>query len=145
MVLGTSAKILRSGSLPLPPQEGDNLLFPPLEGAGGGKAPDTTKKSEPVQLPFPFTDKSREDPLYNTPGSGLILANPSNIKTNVNYDPPTGLYNVTQTIGNQNYRPPSFMDFDEYLDYNLNKSIKGYWKQRTHAESKNQNHALRNW
>lgn len=123
---------------------GAGAIISPSDLRSAAETGDTlTDKGNPkTKLPFPYTDKSIEDPLFNNPGSGLILGNPSNIKTKVEYNPKNGLYDVTQTIGKTNYRPPSYLDFDEYLDYEIHKSVKNYWRQKTHAESINQNRPL---
>ena len=44
-------------------------------------------------------------------------------------------YNVSQKMGKLDYRPPTYMDSEEYMDYQFKKSTKEYWKQKTHAES----------
>lgn len=102
----------------------------------------TTKKPQDVKLRYPFKDKSLVDPLENKDENGLKLKEPSNINTTVDYDPATGHYNLSQKMGKSNYRPPSYLDKEEYSDYAMNKMIKDYWKQRTHAESSSQNKAL---
>lgn len=91
-----------------------------------------------TNLVYPFNDNSMNDPLWYPNNSGLKLDDPSNIKTTVEYDPVTGEYNVTQKMGDIDYRPPTYLDQEEYLDYELKKSIKDYWRQRTHAESMNE-------
>ena len=50
----------------------------------------------PVTLPYNFNDQSTGDPLNYPNGGGLMLNNPSNVNTNVDYDPVTGQYNVNQ-------------------------------------------------
>ncbi len=86
-------------------------------------------------LKFKFEDESNKDPLNFPNGGGLKLNDPSNIKTNVEYDPSTGNYNINQKIGSFNYRPPTYLNSEEYNDYELNKAVKQYWKQRSNTES----------
>ncbi|MFI5150764.1 MAG: cell surface protein SprA [Bacteroidia bacterium] len=90
-----------------------------------------------VNLPYPYNDQSGKAPLYFNNNKGLKLHDPSNIKTQVVYDPDSNVFNVNQKIGDLNYREPTFMTYDEYIDYNMHKSLKDYWKQRVHAESLN--------
>lgn len=98
---------------------------------------DTTKHAaEP--LPYPYTDQSGQDPLYFDNNGNLKLHDPDNIKTTVNYDPDSNLYYVDQNIGGLDYRPPSYMTQDEYIDYDMRKSVRDYWRSRSHAESQNQ-------
>ena len=66
-----------------------------------------------------------------------MLNNPSNINTNVEYDPSTGNYNVNQKMGGIDYRPPTYLESEEYQKYMFDKQVKSYWSQRVHAESKN--------
>ncbi len=90
--------------------------------------------SPEVNLPFQFNDNSLENPLYNNDG-GLKLNDPANIKTDIDYDPATNQYSVTQKMGDLDYRPPTYMDEDDFMDYQFNKSVKDYWKQKVHTES----------
>ena len=91
----------------------------------------------PVTLHYNFDDQSAGDPLTNPNGGGLRLNDPSNIKTTVTYDPVTGDYDMDQKIGGLDYRPPTYMESDEYQDYMFKKQVKGYWSARAHAEAKN--------
>ena len=63
----------------------------------------------PIILPYNFQDQSNNDPLNYPNAGGLMLNNPSNINTSVDYDPVTGQYNVNQTMGGINYRPPTYL------------------------------------
>ena len=105
--------------------------------------PTTPDNSTPVILPYPYTDQSTGDPLNYPNGGGLMLNNPSNVNTNVEYDPTSGNYNINQKMGGLDYRPPTYMDNEEYQDYMFKKQVKNYWNQRSHAETQNaQNNAV---
>lgn len=92
-------------------------------------------------LPYPFEDQSYQDPLYFDNNGPLQLNDPSNIKTTVTYNPDSNTYEVEQKIGNNlDYRPPTYMTFEEYLYYDVQNSVHEYWKQREHAESQTQGH-----
>ncbi len=91
----------------------------------------------PIILPYNFNDESTGDPLNYPNGGGLMLNNPSNVNTNVDYDPTTGQYNVNQTMGGMNYRPPTYLDSEEYQKLMFDKQVKDYWNARSHAESEN--------
>src|SRR4051812_9337741 len=71
--------------------------------------PDTpeTDEDEP-ELEYKFKDNNGTTPLLD-PKSKLYLEDPSNIKTDVQYDPKTGNYDITQKMGDQNYRPETYM------------------------------------
>ena len=83
-----------------------------------------------VDLRYPF----REDPDGNIsdPGdiSPLFLSNPSNIETNIVYDPVSNTYVFSDKVGRFNYRPSRVMSFDEYRTFEMNQAKSQYWKQR---------------
>ncbi len=65
-------------------------------------------------------------------GSGnnvIDLKDPAIVNQNVEYDPETGMYIITEKIGNDYYRPPSYMTFDEYMTWKNQQQQKSYFKQ----------------
>ncbi len=90
-------------------------------GGGGGK------------LPFNFKDESW-DPTDPGHQGGLYLSNPGNVKDSVYYDPKENNFFFNQNIGTMRFRNPSYMTFEEYMDYDMEKSLRNYWKQRHEAE-----------
>ncbi|GAB5538104.1 MAG: cell surface protein SprA [Salibacteraceae bacterium] len=77
-------------------------------------------------LLFPFKDTY--DPLEQD--DRKIYGNqPSGIETEFEYDPESGNYNYQQKYGSLNYRPPSYLSFDEYNDYAAKKAQDDYWKE----------------
>lgn len=91
---------------------------------------DTVEIDTTGTLPFPFNDQ----PAFGPPSqdtSKIFLNKPSNINFEIEYDPETGEYIFYEKIGNLNYRLPQSMSLDEYIDYDFEKSIKNYWKQRS--------------
>ena len=90
-------------------------------------------------LPFKFNDNNGVQPIYDDK-SGLYLENPSNIKTETNYNPQTGNYDITQKIGDMDYRPESYVEFEDYQDQLFKKAVKDHWKSKIKAEDlQNQN------
>jgi cell surface protein SprA len=86
-------------------------------------------------LPYPFTDQSGEvNPLY-APDGGMMLTNPSNIKTDVEYNTNNGQYDIYQTIGNSDYRVPTEMDSDQYEEYMWRQAEKSYFAQKVTAQT----------
>ncbi len=83
-------------------------------------------------LLFPFQDTY--DPLEDD--DRLLYGQPpSSVETEFDYDPETQQYNYQQKLGSLNYRPPSYLSFDEYQEYESNKAMKDYWKEiRNNAE-----------
>lgn len=87
-------------------------------------------------LKFPFSDNYAPQPGQDTTSS-LQMSNPSNVVTNVEYDPETGNYIITETVGGVNTKPPTYMTFDEYQRYVAQKQEQEYWESRSAEESEN--------
>ena len=51
------------------------------------------------------TDKSK-DPFY--------MKDPPAIEENVEYDPKSGMYVLTEKVGGQNIKPPTYMSYEDY-------------------------------
>ncbi len=101
--------------------------------------PDTIIRD--VKLPFPFKDESY-DPTDHGNEGGLFMTNPSNVKDEVVYDPATNSYIFNQRMGNMDYRRPSYMTFEEYVDYDMARSMRKYWEQRNEAQNFNKTTGL---
>lgn len=94
----------------------------------------------PVQLQFPITD-----PLApGATGTGSInLADPGNIQNDVEYDPESGQYIMRSTVGGAfDYRPPMSMSLEEYLNYDMERSMDNYWLDRVEQDSESAKKAL---
>ncbi len=90
-------------------------------------------------LPYQFKDNNGAPPIYDDK-SGLYLNNPSNINTDVNYNPQTGNYDITQKIGDMDYRPETYADFKDYQDELFKQAVKNHWRSKIKAEDlQNQN------
>lgn len=102
----------------------------PVFGQASGSEPDSGE----VELPFEFDDNRNPFGAQGSKNS-LFLNTPSNIKSEVQYDPTTGQYRFDQKIGNSDFRPPSYMDFDEYLKYTKEKTVVDYWAEKKETEN----------
>lgn len=70
------------------------------------------------------------DPTLTEPQS-FDLGDPSSVKQSIVYDPVTGTYVFKETIGEGlNFRNPSMMTLEEYLEYERKKSQGQNWKDR---------------
>ena len=79
-------------------------------------------------LPFPI--QNNFDPTQTTPQS-FDLGDPSSVKQTIVYDPATGTYIFKETIGNElNFRNPSMMTLEEYLEYERQKALRENWKDK---------------
>ncbi|MCF8217691.1 MAG: cell surface protein SprA [Bacteroidales bacterium] len=65
----------------------------------------------------------------------LYLENPENISTEIEYDPQTNRYYFQHKVGSLQYRPPSYMTLEEYVDYDMEQSMRQHWKSRLESEA----------
>ncbi len=90
-------------------------------------AKDTTQKKD--TLKYPLKDRygtTITDPVKNA----IDLKDPAAIKKEVVYDPVTKQYTVTEKIGDQYYRNPTYMSFDEFYKLQNEQSEQSYWQKR---------------
>ncbi|NRA11135.1 MAG: cell surface protein SprA, partial [Crocinitomicaceae bacterium] len=71
------------------------------------------------------------DPTQTQPQS-FDLGDPSSIEQTIVYDPVTGTYVFKESIGvnDLNYRNPSMMTFEEYIEYERQKALRDNWKSK---------------
>ncbi len=97
--------------------------------------------TDTTSLPYPIPDSYDPTPTGNN--NGLYLNDPDNIQTDIDYDPESGDYNIEQNVGEDfHYRPPTYMSFDEYQDYNANQAIRDYWREKAQTQSESQRKPL---
>ena len=89
-----------------------------------GKAQDT--------LQFPI--QNNIDPTQTQPQS-FDLGDPSSMEQTIVYDPVTGTYIFKETIGTLNYRNPSMMTLEEYLEYERQKALRENWKEKIEQQT----------
>jgi len=94
----------------------------------GANAQDST-------LHFPFSDKASYPLSSSGQSSPLYLQNPTNINSQVVYDPLTKKYVFTETIGSWNYRNPTTMTMDEFQRYELKQQVNDYWRLKASGSS----------
>ena len=97
--------------------------------------------TDTLNLPYPLEDTYDPTPTDND--NGLYLNDPDNIKTDVDYNPETDEYYINQKVGEgMDYRPPTYMSFDEYQDYNSNQALRDYWREKAASQSESQRKPL---
>ncbi len=95
--------------------------------------PDTTE--QPV-LAVPPTGASPEDYFFDDPPSPPFLLNdPDNITTQIFYDPETNRYYKVRMMGDHMIGRPRYISFDDYLNYDMDKSLREYWKQKSEPQA----------
>ena len=58
------------------------------------------------------------------------LGDPSAVQPTIVYDPGTGTYIFQETIGALNYRNPSMMTLEEYIEDERQKALQENWKEK---------------
>ena len=96
-------------------------------------AADSTDSSN---LHFPFHDRYGDRYQSGSDTSPMFLKDPSNIKTDIQYDPDNNQYNINEKMGELFYRNPSYMSFQEFIDHEFKKSTKQYFKQKAGEDDK---------
>ena len=85
-------------------------------------------------LKYPIEDR-HADKINEDPNSAFDLNDPSNIKTNVEYDPLTQEYTIEEKVGQSYYRPSSYMTYEEFMKYQSGKDEEAYFKKRANTIS----------
>ena len=75
--------------------------------------------------------KETYDPTQSRKNS-FDLGDPSSVEQTIVYDPKTGKYVFKESIGSSglNYRNPSMMTLEEYIEYERQKSLEENWKEK---------------
>ncbi len=97
------------------------------EGMSLAQPGDTTNVIVPLQFPI----ENNIDPTQ-TSNQSFDLGDPSAVKQTIVYDPITGTYVFKETIGENdlNYRNPSMMTLEEYLEYENQKALRENWRSK---------------
>ena len=80
-------------------------------------------------LHYPLQDR-RGDVLARIIQTHLILSDTSFIKQNIEYDPVTNQYYITEKVGDLIYRKPTYLTFDEMYRLQTQKQESDYFNQR---------------
>ncbi len=68
-----------------------------------------------------FTDKKDRNPFD--------LRDPNIVDKSIEYDPETSDFLITERIGEDYFRSPTYMSFDEYLDYKAKEQERSYFQR----------------
>lgn len=94
------------------------------------RMPELPEDIVPVVLAdtIPFTNRFGQ--FDNSPPKNPYdLRNPKAITTNVEYDPATGQYVLSQKIGNEFYGAPVYMSFEEYMNWKSKEQDRDYFNR----------------
>ncbi len=67
------------------------------------------------------------DFLRDRPNNLIDLKDPKAVEQDVEFDPVTGRYTIRERIGDDYYRPATFMSFEEYLEYRRKQDERSYF------------------
>jgi cell surface protein SprA len=91
---------------------------------------DTTETNlEPKRKESPFSQ------LHGKDSTAFLLKKPSNITTEISYDPLTGQYLITEKAGSIETRLPGSLSLHEYLQSDLKEYIDSYWRKKMSQQS----------
>jgi cell surface protein SprA len=96
--------------------------------------PDTPTRAEP-QLQFPLTDRTGDPVVDDQRPQSIDLRDPANVEQEVIYEPETERYYLTEKIGNEYFRNPTYLTLDEYYKYRATRDEQAYWQRRMDALS----------
>ena len=77
---------------------------------------------------FPLTDRY-DNSVFDKNYNPFDLKDPSAIEKTIEYDPESGQYIIYERIGQENYRPPTYMTFDEYMEYTEKQQQSDYFSK----------------
>lgn len=100
--------------------------LPPIPKAAAADSSKSQKNRYPMKdRTGDFVSDKSKDPFY--------LEDPKNVTQTVEYDPKSGQYILREKIGDQDYRPPTYLTYDEYLKTTEKQERDAYWKSRSNA------------
>ena len=91
--------------------------------------PDSTQPD--TTLTYPFTPEM-VDPANGDPHP-LYMQTPPNLTTEVQYDPETRQYVKIYKVGDNTYRIPTTLSFEDYQEEDMENMINEYWEERSEA------------
>lgn len=91
----------------------------------------------PATLGLPFFSlqdtlppiRERYGDFINSTPNPIDLKDPAAIDKSVEYDPESGLYIVRERMGNIDFRPPTYLTFEEYMEYRRKEDQKAYFNK----------------
>ncbi len=104
--------------------------------AGGFELPSPLmeeQKTITIQDTIPLKD--RQGDFITDKNKNPFDINTSLITQDVEYDPITGNYILTEKIGDEYYRMPTYMTFQEYLDWKSKQQERNYFNKMAGVES----------
>ncbi|MDO8969645.1 MAG: hypothetical protein Q7U74_03090, partial [Saprospiraceae bacterium] len=76
---------------------------------------------------FPPLNERYDDFINAGSGNPIDLNDPTAIERQIDYDPSTNMYIITERIGEDFYRAPTYMTFEEYVRYRDEQQQRDYF------------------
>lgn len=96
---------------------------------------DTVRIDTTGVLPYDFEDEPEFAFPDKKDSAKLYLKKPSNIRTEIEYDPVSGEYIFTEKVGDLNFRLPKTMTRKEFQQYDFEQSVQNYWRNQTQIKA----------
>lgn len=125
LVFSLSIWLLANPNLPANPYEPAQVPAAEEENTPAEEKP-VPENLTPPQDTIPIEE--RYDDFLHSPTNPFDLQDPPAIDKNVEYDPETGQYIVTESVGEYYFRPPTYMTFEEYLEYRSRQQETQYFR-----------------
>jgi cell surface protein SprA len=104
------------------------LLFLNVLFGGGYKLPEWNEPVFPAAIDtIPLKDRSGNF-TQDRDKNPFDLKDPNVVDQKIEYDPVTGQYIVTEKVGDETYRPSSYMTFTEFLNFKARQQDQEYYK-----------------
>jgi cell surface protein SprA len=103
------------------------LLTNAFSALGNNKYP-----ADPYSSEYMVTEQDTIKPrfgnfIYDPSNNPFDLDDPSIIDQNIDYDPESGMYIISEKIGDEYYRMPSYMTMEEYLEWKAKTQERNYF------------------
>lgn len=102
------------------------LILSTITFAYGQNNPDSTNLKYPINNPYDPTGNERQS---------FDLGDPKSVQKSIVYDPKTGKYVFKEVIGGIDYRRPSMMTLEEYIEYERQQKMRDYWKDKIDSQT----------
>jgi cell surface protein SprA len=92
---------------------------------------DSTAKKKSKRPTYEEKDRPGDEFSNRTSESPLLLDKPSNVTTDVTLDSSGKFFTVQEKVGENDYRPPTVMTYEDYMKYQQKKMIRNYWQNKS--------------
>ena len=91
------------------------------------------QNNDSINLPYPIEDREFDHLTNDNDNNNLDFEDPRNIVKEVQYDPKTGKFVIIEKIGGRYFRNPTYLTFEEFMEWQKTNSVQNYFEQRSKA------------